>query len=250
VGGRAMRGFAWAGVISCCFWGFWATHAGLAWVPFAVVGGLCGAYLIFGGRRDKDGSRVLPSSLERLAYFSDETSVALAWKWRRGREGRLRILRSDTRAAQSPDDASNGQTCVFDGSGQTLVVDHDVLSRRTYHYSIFVEDGNGRWSDPIWQPVLTDAQAVRAAIETTRRSTGGVARGGGVAAPPPVFKREHYDQRDRGRSHRPDLFGRLGVRRRQAGRRLGGDQVDGVMITFPCSSSSIMWRRASRTSLR
>jgi hypothetical protein len=42
VGGRAMRGFAWAGVISCCFLGFWTAHAGLAWVPFALVGGLCG----------------------------------------------------------------------------------------------------------------------------------------------------------------------------------------------------------------
>ncbi len=167
MGGRAMRGFAWAGVISCCFLGFWTAHAGLAWVPFALVGGLCGVYLIFGGRRDKDGSRVLPSSLERLAYFSDETSVAFAWKWRRGRESRLRILRPDTRAAQSPEGASNDQTCVFDGSGQTLVIDHDVQSRRTYHYSIFVEDGKGRWSDPICQPVLTDAQAVRAAIEAT-----------------------------------------------------------------------------------
>jgi hypothetical protein len=81
--------------------------------------------------------------------------------------GGSRILRSDTRAAQSPDDASNGQTCVFDGGGQTLVVDHDVLSRRTYHCSIFVEDGTGHWCDPICQPVLTDAQAVRAAIEKT-----------------------------------------------------------------------------------
>jgi hypothetical protein len=56
---------------------------------------------------------------------------------------------------------------VFDGGDQTLVVDHDVLSRRTYHYSILVEDGEGRWSAPICQPVLTDAQAVRAAIEKT-----------------------------------------------------------------------------------
>ena len=71
---------------------------------------------------------MLPSSLERLAYFSDETSVAFAWKWRRGREGRLRILRSETRSARGPDDTLNVQTCVFDGSGQTLVVDHDVLS--------------------------------------------------------------------------------------------------------------------------
>jgi len=167
VNGRAIRGFAWAAVISCCFWGFWAARAGLAWVPFAVVGGLCVVYLVFGGRSNRDGSRELPSSFERLAYFSDETSVAFAWKWRRGHQRRVRILRSDIRAAQGPDDTSDGQTCVFDGSDQTLVVDHDVLPRRTYHYGLFVEDGKGRWSDPVCQPIFTDAPAIRAAIEKT-----------------------------------------------------------------------------------
>jgi hypothetical protein len=55
--------------------------------------------------------------------------------------GGSRILRSDTRAAQSPDDASNGQTCVFDGSGQTLVVDHDIFSAASVFAAAKPSDG-------------------------------------------------------------------------------------------------------------
>lgn len=159
------RALAWAGIISCLFWGFWA-RTGHAWVPFVVVGGLCVAYLIYAGRRDKRRSTTLPQSIERLAFYSDDRTVAFAWKWRRGHEGRVRLLRSDTRSAQSPDDASNGQTRVFDGT-DSKAVDNEVLPRQTYHYSLFVEDGNGRWSEPICQPVMTYPQAERAAIEAT-----------------------------------------------------------------------------------
>ena len=158
------RALAWAGIISCVFWGFWA-RTGHTWVPFVLVGGLCIAYLIYAGRRDKRRSATLPRSIERLAFYSDETTVAFAWKWRRGHEGRVRLLRSDTRSAQSPD-AANGQTCVFDGA-DNKAVDNDVLPRRTYHYSLLVEDGNGRWSDPVCQPVMTYPQTERAAIEAT-----------------------------------------------------------------------------------
>jgi hypothetical protein len=159
------RALAWAGIISCVFWGFWM-RTGIAWLPCVVVGGLCVAYLIYAGRRDKRRTTVLPSSIARLAYYSDDTAVAFAWQWRKGRDGRLRILRSDTRSAQSPDDETGGQTCVFDGSDDKFI-DGDIQPRRTYHYSLFAADGNGGWSDPICQPVMTYPAAERAAIEAT-----------------------------------------------------------------------------------
>ena len=158
------RALAWAGIIMSCFLGFWA-RTGHAWVPFVVIGGLSVAYLVYAGRRDKRRSATLPRAIERLAFYSDETVVAFAWNWRRGHEGRVRLLRSDTRSAQSPD-ADGDQTCVFDGTDDKAI-DNEVSARRTYHYSLFVEDGRGRWSDPVCQPVMTYPQAERAAIEAT-----------------------------------------------------------------------------------
>jgi hypothetical protein len=162
--GTVGRALAWAGIISCVFWGFWA-RTGHAWVPFVVIGGLCVAYLISAARRDRRRSTTLPSPIERLAFYSDDRTVVFAWKWRRGHEGRVRLLRSDTRAAQSPDTAA-GQTCVFDGTDDKAI-DDGVLPRRSYHYSLFVSDEDGRWSEPVCQPVLTYPQAERAAIEAT-----------------------------------------------------------------------------------
>ncbi len=162
---RVLRVVAWVGIVSCLFLGFWL-RTGHTWVVFVVIGGLCVAYLAVGARHDKKASSVLPASLDRLAYFSDDASVAFAWLWRKGRAGRLRILRSDDRPAESPD-AATGQTPVFDGGDQQQVVDRDVQPHRTYHYTIFVADARGRWSDPIHQPVLTDTPNDREAIEAT-----------------------------------------------------------------------------------
>jgi hypothetical protein len=163
--GRLARGFAWAGIIWCCFLAFWV-RSGFAWVPFAVAGALCLAFLVYAARRDKRVDRVLPASLERLAYRSDEAAVAFAWLWRRGQQHRVRILRSDVRCARRHDDTGADQLCVFDGVDDRFL-DDQVASRRSYHYSLFVEDGGGVWSDPVLQNVLTYPQAERAALEAS-----------------------------------------------------------------------------------
>ncbi len=159
------RALAWAGIISCIFWGFWM-RTGASWLLLVIVGGVCVAYLIYAGRRDKRRTTVLPSSIERLAFHSDDTAVAFAWQWRKGRERHLRILRSETRSAQNPDDETADQTRVFDGADDKFV-DADVQPRRTYHYSLFAADAGGDWSDPICQPVMTYPAAERAAIEAS-----------------------------------------------------------------------------------
>ena len=163
--GRLARGLAWAGIIWCCFLAFWL-RSGFAWAPFAVVGVLCVAFLIYGARRDKRVERTLPPSLERLAYRYDETSVTFAWLWRRGRQQRVRILRSEVRGARRQDDTGADQVCVFDRVDDRFVDDH-VAPRRTYHYSIFVEDGDGVWSDAVLQNVLTYPEAERRALEAS-----------------------------------------------------------------------------------
>jgi hypothetical protein len=96
----------------------------------------------------------------------------------------VRVLRSDSRGAHSPDDTSNGQTCVFDGRDDKLI-DRDIMPRRSYHYSLFVEGDKGRWSDPICQLVLTYPQAERTAIEATYKG------------PPPGTLEAESLQRDR-----------------------------------------------------
>jgi hypothetical protein len=158
------RGLAWAGIIWCCFLAFWL-RSGFAWAPVAVVGVLCVAFLIFAARHDKRVDRTLPESFARLAYRSDEKAVAFAWLWRRGQQ-RVRVLRSDARGARRHDDAGGDQVCVFDRIGDGFV-DDEVAPRRSYHYSLFVEDEDGAWSDPVLQTVLTYPAAERAALEAS-----------------------------------------------------------------------------------
>ena len=173
------RGLAWAGIIGCCFFAF-LLRSGFAWAPFAVVGVLCLAFLIYAGRREKHADRALPASLERLAYRTDGTSVTFAWLWRRGQKQRLRILRSDTRCARRPDDHTGDQLCVFDQVDDRFV-DDGLRPRHNYHYSLFVEDDAGAWSDPILQNVVTLPQADQAELEELKDALG---KPGSVSAGP------------------------------------------------------------------
>ncbi len=166
--GGLFRGLAWAGVILCAFGAFFTLQAGSAWVPFVLIAIMCAAYLVYRWRHDRDLERVLPRGLSRLAYRSDETMVVFAWLWRGDRARHMRILRSETRGASDPDaTGSGGQTCVYDGDGDTFA-DSGVEPRRQYHYSLFVEEARGSWSTPVHRPVLTYAQAERASIESSQ----------------------------------------------------------------------------------
>ena len=115
--------------------------------------------------RSKRRMRVLPKSLDRLAWRSDETAVALAWRFARGRERRVRILRSESGFARVPDGGpGREQITIFDGEGDQ-VIDRDVRPRHTYFYTFFVEPHEVSHVVRLEIPTLS-AQA-RAAIEAT-----------------------------------------------------------------------------------
>jgi hypothetical protein len=182
---RLARGLAWGGIVGSCFFAF-LLRSGFAWAPFAVVGVLCLAFLIYAGRREKHVDRALPASLERLAYRTDGTSVTFAWLWRRGHRQRLRILRSDTRCARRPDDHAGDQLCVFDQVADQFV-DDGLRPRRNYHYTLFVQDDAGVWSDPVLQNVVTLSQADQAELEASDDALG---TPGSVSAEP--IRYGHY----------------------------------------------------------
>lgn len=92
---------------------------------------------------DRSRARVLPKELERLAWRSDETAVAFIWRFRRGRESRVRILRSEEGYADRRKSTGHDQTVVFDAQGDQAV-DRHVQPRRTYFYSFLVERPAGR----------------------------------------------------------------------------------------------------------
>jgi hypothetical protein len=154
------------------------TLAGAGWVPFAAVAALCVAYLPYQSRRDRRRASALPPGLARLAYFAEESAVAFVWQWRRGNERRLRILRSDSHGAHGADvvEASSRQSCVFDGRDDQFV-DREVEARRTYHYSLFAEDGAGRWSAPVYLQVMTVSPEERAAFEAAETAPSFVEAG-------------------------------------------------------------------------
>jgi len=88
-------------------------------------------------RRDRHLASARPEELERLAWWSSETAVAFMWRFRRGRETRVSITRSEQGPAGSSGDAGHDRLVVFDAVGDRAV-DRDVLPRRTYVYSISV----------------------------------------------------------------------------------------------------------------
>lgn len=92
---------------------------------------------------DRGHASVLPKELARLAWRSDETAVAFIWRFRRGRETRVRILRSEEGYADRRKSTGHDQTVVFDAQGDQAV-DRHVQPRRTYFYSFLVERPVGR----------------------------------------------------------------------------------------------------------
>ncbi len=97
--------------------------------------------------------------------------MTFAWLWRRGHQQRLRILRSDTRCARRPDNRAGDQLCVFDRVDDRFV-DDDLRPRYTYHYTLFVQDDAGAWSDPILQNVVTLSQADQAELKASDDALG------------------------------------------------------------------------------
>ena len=161
---RVWQALAWAGVVWCVFFAWWASwmRGSLSWIPFAGGAVLCLGYLVFARRRQRQMDRSLPRALRRLAYRSDETYVAFCWLWRDG-PGRMRILRSDERSAAAADDAA-GQVCVYDGEDDRFV-DAGVEPHRTYHYSLFAGDAAGGWAEPVLQLVMTFSRTDRTSLQ-------------------------------------------------------------------------------------
>jgi len=115
-------------------------------------------------RRDRELASSLPEELDRLAWRSDEATVAFIWRFRPGQETRVRITRSE-RGFAGRRGTGHDQLLVFDAQGDQAV-DHDVLPRRTYFYTLLVE----RPADApaaVRIEIATISAAERAAIDAT-----------------------------------------------------------------------------------
>ncbi len=140
-------------------------HHGAAALVLLVLAAAGAVTLLLTAWRSKQRLRVLPKGLDRLAWRSDETAVALAWRFARGRDRRVRILRSECGFARVPDGGSDrDQITVFDGKGDQ-VIDSDVRPRRTYFYTFFVEPHEV--SHVVRMEIPTLSAEARAAIEAT-----------------------------------------------------------------------------------
>ena len=162
---RLFLGAAWGGILLSLLGALATAKVGTSWIPFVAVAALSAAYLLKHYVHDREVNRALPRSLDRLAYRPDASSVAFAWKCHGRRMRRVRILRSLGRGARSPDEGpTSGQTLVWDGSWNTAV-DQYVEPGMEYHYSVFVEERRGRWSEPVHLIVLTLSLDDRRAVE-------------------------------------------------------------------------------------
>jgi hypothetical protein len=142
----------------------WMTAHAVAsgvWLAVALV---VVATMVLMRRRDRELASSLPEELDRLAWRSDEATVAFIWRFRPGQETRVRITRSE-RGFAGRRGIGHDQLVVFDAQGDQAV-DHDVLPRRTYFYTLLIER-------PVDAPaavrieIATLSAAERAAIEAT-----------------------------------------------------------------------------------
>ena len=139
---KVLRVFAGAVLLFAAV-AFWmGVHPVAAGVSLAAAVVLLGWEALLGAF-DRGHARVLPKELERLAWRSDETAVAFIWRFRRGREYRVRILRSEEGYADRRKSTGHDQTVVFDAQGDQAL-DPYVQPRRTYFYSFLVERTVGR----------------------------------------------------------------------------------------------------------
>ena len=150
-------------------------HHGTAALVLLVLAVAGAATLLLTAWRRKRLMRALPKGLDRLAWRSDETAVALAWRFTRGRDRRVRILRSERGFARVPDGGSGrDQVTVFDGEGDQ-VIDRDVRPRRTYFYTFVVDPPEA--SHVVRMEIPTLSAEARAAIEATYASRPYTPRG-------------------------------------------------------------------------
>ena len=118
-------------------------------VFFAVPTGAAIAVLVVLPYRRRHIDAALPRELSRVAYKVTESSIAFAWKWR-GAPSRMRILRSELRAATHAEDhlTAPDQHLIYDGRDDGWV-DTGVRPRIEYRYTLFVADKKGSWREPI-----------------------------------------------------------------------------------------------------
>ena len=127
-------------------------------IVVAVVMALAALALILDRRRGRRAERSLPTDLARLAYYADAHSVAFAWLFS-DKKRPVRILRSEDSGALTAEDRA-GQVVVLDGVGDR-VVDTGLWPGRDYHYSLFVQEAPGEWSQPVRVLVATEPAAER-----------------------------------------------------------------------------------------
>jgi hypothetical protein len=150
-------------------------HHGTAALVLVVLAVAGAATLLLAAWRRRRLTRVLPKVLKRLAWRSDETAVAFAWRFARGRDRRVRILRSERGFARTPDGGpGRDQLTVFDGEGDQ-VIDRDVQPRRTYFYTLFIEPHGA--SHVVRMEIPTLSAEERAAVEATYGARPYVPRG-------------------------------------------------------------------------
>jgi len=142
----------------------WMSAHAVASGALLVVALLVVATMVLIRRRERELASSLPEELARLAWRSDEASVAFIWRFRPGQETRVRITRSE-RGFAGRRGTGHDQLVVFDAQGDQAV-DHDVLPRHTYFYTLFVE----RPPDApaaVRLEIATLSAAERAAIDAT-----------------------------------------------------------------------------------
>lgn len=116
---------------------------------FAIPTGVAIAALIVLPFRRRRIDAALPRELSRVAYKVTESSIAFAWKWR-GAPTRMRILKSELRAAANADEhlTAPDQHLIYDGCEDGWV-DAGVRARTEYRYTLFAADRDGAWREPI-----------------------------------------------------------------------------------------------------
>lgn len=142
----------------------WMTAHAVASGALLVVALLVLATMVLIRRRERELASSLPEELARLAWRSDEASVAFIWRFRPGQETRVRITRSE-RGFAGRRGTGHDQSMVFDAQGDQAV-DHDVLPRRTYFYTLLVERPKDAPA-AVRIEIATLSAAERAAIDAT-----------------------------------------------------------------------------------
>jgi hypothetical protein len=149
---RFVSGLLWAGILMGLFGAFTVQGAGGGAVAvFLIPAGLCAVGLVVRLSMARDLERTLPDELAALWYRTGVASVAVRWRWQGGVATTVRLLRSPTFGARFPEAhvrPGSDQVLVYEGSDDH-VLDVDVESGATYHYTLWVRDDEGDWRQPV-----------------------------------------------------------------------------------------------------